>query len=56
MLFAFLLAFEGRPQNKQTIEGTAEAVTGEVTFEGKGHQLAYRQLKLNCKLVTRIYC
>ena len=56
MLFAFLLAFEGRPQNKQTIEGTAEAVTGEVTFEVKGHQLAYRQLKLNCKLVTRIYC
>ena len=27
--------FEGRPRNKQTIEATAGAVTGEATFEGK---------------------
>ena len=30
-----LLVFEGRPRNKQTIEATAGAVTGEATFEGK---------------------
>ena len=34
----FSLVFEGRPRNKQTIEATAGAVTGEATFEGKGHQ------------------
>lgn len=28
------LVFEGRPRNKQTIEATAGAVTGEATFEG----------------------
>ena len=34
----FSLVFEGRPQNKQTVEATAGVVTGEATFEGKGHQ------------------
>ena len=34
----FSLVFEGRPQNKQTIEVTAGAVTEEAPFEGKGHQ------------------
>ena len=34
----FSLVFEGRPRNKQTIEATAGAVTGEATFEGRRHQ------------------
>ena len=34
----FSLVFEGRLQNKQTIEVTAGAVTEEAPFEGKGHQ------------------
>ena len=37
MFFSFRpwTVFEGRPRNKQTIEATAGAVTGEATFEGK---------------------
>ena len=37
MFFFFCpwIVFEGRPRNKQTIEATAGAVTGEATFEGK---------------------
>ena len=37
MFFSFCpwTVFEGRPRNKQTIEATAGAVTGEATFEGK---------------------
>ena len=37
MFFSFnpWTVFEGRPRNKQTIEATAGAVTGEATFEGK---------------------
>ena len=27
--------FEGKPRNKQTVEATTGAVTGEATFEGK---------------------
>ena len=34
----FSLVFEGRPLNEPTIEATAGVVTGEATFEGKGHQ------------------
>ena len=35
LFFCPWTVFEGRPRNKQTIEATAGAVTGEATFEGK---------------------